>query len=144
MNKQKVTKSITLVIAVLSSVALLGSSAIGIWQLAQAPLPILLPSNDSQAETQANSALEILRTKPEDENANKSLRLALEFYSNRGNTDKLIQFLEKHQQVAPTAPNASQYRKILARLKTPASSSSTPSPQATKQPATGKEKPSGK
>jgi hypothetical protein len=122
----------------------LGSSAIGIWQLAHAPAPIRLPSNSAQAESQANSALETLRIQPEDIDANKGLELALQFYASKGEMAKLIQILEKHQQVAPTAPNASKYRKVLAQLKTPASPSSSPSPKASSQPATSPGKQSDK
>lgn len=126
MDKQKLTKGFTLLAVIVSSVAFLGSSAIGIWQLAQAPAPIRLPSNSAQAETQWNSALETLGTKPEDADANQSLELVLQFYASRGDRAKLIQILEKQQQVAPSAPNASRYRQVLAQLKTPASPSSTP------------------
>jgi cytoskeletal protein RodZ len=144
MDKQKLTKGFTVLAVAVLSVAFLGSSAIGIWQLAQAPAPIRLPSNSAQAESQANSALEVLRTQPEEINANKSLELALQFYASKGDMAKLIQLLEKHQQVAPSAPNASKYRKVLAQLKAPASPSSTPSSKASSKPATSPGKPSDK
>jgi cytoskeletal protein RodZ len=144
MDKKKLVRGFTLLVVAISSVGLLGSSAIGIWQLAQAPAPIRVPPNSAQAESQANSALEILRTQPENIDANKSLELALEFYASKGDMAKLIQMLEKHQQVAPNGPNASRYRKVLAQLKMPASPSSTPSPKASSQPATSPGKPSDK
>jgi cytoskeletal protein RodZ len=144
MDKQKLTKGFTVLAVAVLSVAFLGSSAIGIWQLAQAPAPIRLPSNSAQAESQANSALEVLRTQPEEINANKSLELALQFYASKGDMAKLIQLLEKHQQVAPSGLNASKYRKVLAQLKAPASPSSTPSSKASSKPATSPGKPSDK
>jgi cytoskeletal protein RodZ len=144
MDRQKLTKRFTVVAVTISSIGFLGSSAVGLWNLIQAPLPIQAPPNSAQAESQANSALEILRTQPEDPNANKSLELALQFYASKGDMAKLVQILEKHQQVAPNAPNASKYRKVLAQLKTPASPSSTPSSKASSQPATSPGKPSDK
>jgi hypothetical protein len=144
MDKQKLTKRFTVVAVAISSLGFLGSSAVGLWNLVQAPLPIQAPSNSAQAESRANSALEILRTQPEDINANKSLELSLQFYANKGDMPKLIQILEKHQQVAPNAPNASKYRQVLAQLKTPASPSSTPSSKASSKPTTSSGKPSGK
>jgi hypothetical protein len=144
MDRQKLTKRFTVVAVAISSIGLLGSSAVGLWNLVQAPLPIQAPSNSAQAESQANSALEILRTQPEDIDANKSMELALQFYASKGDMAKLIQLLEKHQQVAPSAPNASKYRKVLAQLKTPASPRSTPSSKASSQPATSPGKQSDK
>jgi hypothetical protein len=133
MDKQKLTKSMTLIAISLASVAFLGSSVVGMWQLAQAPAPIRMPSQNAQAETQANSALEVLRTKPQDADANKSLELALSYYAKQKNIPKLIELLEKHQQVAPNSPNTSRYREILSQLKTPSSPSSSPSLKAADQ-----------
>jgi cytoskeletal protein RodZ len=148
MDRQKLTKSMTLIAVSLASVAFLGSSVVGMWQLAQAPAPIRMPSQNAQAETQANSALEILRSKPQDADANKSFELVLSYYASQNNIPKLIQVLEKHQQVAPNSPNASRYQEVLAQLKVPASAS--PSPKAadkkktTSTPAASPVKPSDK
>jgi hypothetical protein len=149
MDRQKLTKRFTVFAVIISSVAFLGTSAVGLWQLAQEPAPIRLPSNSAQAESQANSALEILRKKPQDANANKSLELVFRYHANQRNIPKLIQILEKQQQVAPNIPNASQYKEALAQLKAPASPSSSPSAKAAEKkanntPAASPGKPSDK
>jgi hypothetical protein len=133
MERQKFVKRFTLVAVALASTAFVGSSVVGLWQLAQAPVPLrtTLPSQDAQAEAQENSALAVLKSQPSNEQAIKSLEAVVIYYDQKRNRAKAISSLEKLQQAAPDSPNASQYKKVLAQFKQSPSPSPAGSPPAT-------------
>jgi hypothetical protein len=130
MEKRSVTKRFTVVAIALASAAFLASSVVGLWQLAQTPAPIRVPTQNAQAEAQANSALEDLRKNATDNHAIQRLEAVFVYYVQQRDRPQAIATLEKLSQAAPKAPNAQQYQEVLTKLK------ASPSPSASSSPKT--------
>jgi hypothetical protein len=141
MDRQKFVKRFTIFAVTLASVGFIATSAISLWELARAPVPLRItpPTQDSQAESQANSALEVLKNQPADEPAIASMEAVFTYYARANNRPKAIETLEKLQKAAPNSPNTSRYKLILTELqKSPSPSPSSASPSASSTPKPSK------
>jgi hypothetical protein len=140
MDRQKFVKRFTIFAVTLASVGFIATSAISLWELARAPVPLRIvpPTQDSQAESQANSALEVLKNQPTDESAIASMEAVFTYYARANNRPKAIETLEKLQKAAPGAPNTSRYKQILIALQKSPSPSPSASPSASGTPKPSK------
>lgn len=129
MDRQKIVKGFTLVVAFAGTFALLITSASTIWELAQpkAASQSVAISKDAQLAAQENGYWAVLQDEPKNSTAIGGLEAIAQAHAAEGNLPKSIEIFEKLQKAAPKSPNAQIYAQYLVELKKRVNAAPSPS-----------------
>jgi hypothetical protein len=119
MERSKITRKIVLMAVSLATGGIIITSLLGVWNLAQSPLPVKasFSSQDAQIAAKENEFLTVLKKEPKNPQAIEGMEQVVEYYGRTGNKPKTIESLEKLLAAAPQAKRAKEYTKFLDAIK---------------------------